>query len=348
MKEISSSTCAAVFTLGILASLLALCTRCRRKKRKRALAQDWVRLVDAFRLRPPELSESAAEPQQPNGVNSTGENQRLAIITLPLSLRDDDGTASVSSFLILPQRQLPHIPSEDLSATEEMYSNLSFPSPTQEVLYESVMLTGGERDPPGFIKAEEGVPRGREGQANGAEYACVLKVKKKEELPEAEAEAEGPQAKSPQKSHLAKTALNLPMAQVEEMYSVVCKGGKKKMSGSEADGEEKPCHVEMSHGDSPWAPVPQEPDAKAEPRGSSSHSFVPEPCYDSVSESWALSDRRAEAEPAYETIDTHWKQSRRKRKAKPKGAAENLYESIENLTTRFEIKICSPSLKRDS
>ncbi|KAL8179718.1 UNVERIFIED_CONTAM: hypothetical protein K2H54_071730 [Gekko kuhli] len=309
----------AVPTLGILVFLLALCILCRRKHSKQAFSQDGVSLVDAP-ARSPEHSESAAKPQKLKRADSRGKDRQSASFHLQLPLREDDGTTSVSSFTIVTQRQLPQIPSEDLPAAEETYSNLTFPSPAQEVLYESVAVKDGERDQPGFIEVEEGLPRG--GEASRAEYACVLKVKKKEEA--TEVEAGGSPGTPPQQPCLAKTAANPQTVPVEAMYSVVNKAGKKKKKTADFEGNGE----ETSHRNGQLAAVHQGPDSRAEPRPSSSLSPVTEPCYDSVShDSWLLPDGREGAEPAYETVDAHWKPSRRKGKASP-NKPENLYESI--------------------
>ncbi|XP_054837701.1 uncharacterized protein LOC129331274 [Eublepharis macularius] len=342
MEDLVFFSFVAVSMLGILAFLLVLCTLCRRKSSKRSLPQDNGRLVDALTVRQTELSESATKSQKLNRSNSRGKNQRSATVNLPFPLREEDGTASVSSFTILTQRQLPRIPA-DLPDAEETYSNLTFPNPTKEMLYESVTVKGGERDRSDLIEVEEGLPQGQQVQASGAEYASVLKVKKKEEPPEME--VGDSQVMAVQQPCPAKTTLNPHTVKVEEMYSVLCKTRKKKKTNSEGDGEESPHHTVMSHQDGQLTAAHQEPSCKARPPSSSPRSLITEPCYDTVScESQALPNGREVAEPAYETVDAHWKPSKRKGKAKPNRQAENLYESIENLT----LELRNPNLSSRS
>ncbi|XP_077192473.1 uncharacterized protein LOC143836900 [Paroedura picta] len=319
----------AVSMLGLLACLLALCALCRRKHSKQDLPQDGMCLVEAPALRSTELGESAPKPQMLKRADPQGKNRRPASFNFQLPPREDDGTTSVSSFPVIPQWQLPQIPSKSLQASDETYSNLTFPGQAQEeTLYESVTITGGGRNQPGLIQGAEGLPRAREDQP---EYARVAKVKDKEEPPQGK--VRGSQGTPPQQPQPAETPTNPPAVQVEEMYSVVNKAGKKKkktttMTDFEGEEGERSRHIETSHQNGQLTAVHQEPDSGAQPGPSSPFSPASEPCYESVScESWRLPDGRGVSEPAYETVDAHWKPPRGKGNRGP-NKPENLYESI--------------------
>lgn len=97
-------------------------------------------------------------------------------------MSEDDGTASSCSFIILHPRDLPRIPSADLPSPDQTYSNLTFLNPAQERLYESVSTLRDRREQPSPTP-EEVAPKGREDRVVGAEYAKVLKVKKRRNEP---------------------------------------------------------------------------------------------------------------------------------------------------------------------
>lgn len=317
----------------ITACLLALCTLCRRKSNHKAAAQDGVMLVEAPLLRQTEFSVlggSATNLPKISRTNSKEKNQRPTSIHIPYAMGEDDGTASSCSFIILHQRDLPQIPTADLLPGDQTYSNLSFLNPAQEMLYESVSVVGDKREQ-SSPKADEVALKDREDNGVGAEYASVLKVKKKKNQPGLESgtvQATG-------------TLLTTPQAlQVEEMYSVVCKAKKKKnKSDSKNQSEERASQVEMKEGDGQVTAVNQESEGIAVHLSSSLPTPVIEPCYESINcGSWMDMNRNGKQtpEPAYETVDSHWDRSRRKNKTSRTIPAENLYESIENLASQFQ------------
>ncbi|XP_062977152.1 uncharacterized protein LOC134395083 [Elgaria multicarinata webbii] len=288
------------------------------------------------------LRGSVADLRKLNGADSRGKEERPTSVNISSLLSADDGTASSSSFIILPPRELPRIPSVELLSPEETYSNLSFPKRAEEVLYESVTLKGegGGGGEESSRTTQAVAVKGSEEQADGAQYARVLKwnkKKKKEKNNQAGPEA-GP-APALQEPYLA--GLALTPQKIEEMYSVVCKDKKmKKMDKTKAKvskglGEEGTPQVEMSRGNCQVAAASQESDGLAGHQPSLFPAPTIERCYESInSESWMGREERAE--PAYETVDSHWTDARRKGKLNRNILAENLYETIENVTFPFQ------------
>ncbi|XP_066480832.1 lck-interacting transmembrane adapter 1 [Tiliqua scincoides] len=326
--------------VAVTACLLALCTLCRRKSNQRAAAQDGVMLVEAPLLRQTELSllgGSATNLPKISRANSKEKTQRPASIHIPFTLSEDDGTASSCSFIILHQRDLPQIPSASLLPPDQTYSNLTFLNPAQEMLYESVSMLGDKKEQPS-PRAEEVALKDRGDMALGAEYASVLKVKKKRN--QTGLEAGTAQETETQEQPLAGMLSTVPQVlQVEEMYSVVCKAKKKKASDSKEQSEERTSQVEMKQGNGQVIAVQQESQGIADHQSLLLPSPVIEPCYESVNcGPWVDVSRNGEQtpEPAYETVDSQWDRSRRKKKPSRNIPPENLYESIENLAFQFQ------------
>ncbi|XP_053169665.1 uncharacterized protein LOC128353034 [Hemicordylus capensis] len=322
--------------VGVAACLLALCTVCRRRDKNRTAPQDGTVLIEASLLRQTEHSsprESAHNRHKPHRVNSKGKTQRPTSINIPYSLNEDDGAVLSSSFLILPQRDLPQIPPAGPLSPDQTYSNLSFLNPNQEVLYESVTVIEDERES-SSPRVEDAVPKAREDHTTGGEYARVLKVRKKENQPEVEPGTS--QATALQEPSILGVALTpRQTVQVEEMYSVVCKARKKKAKDSEELSEERRPTVEAGQGNGQGAAVrPESSDGRA-----GCQSSLSEPCYESVNcESWVgmVRNGKQAPEPAYEPMDIHWNKPKRRGKSKLNTPTENLYESIENIAFQFQ------------
>ncbi|XP_042322033.1 uncharacterized protein LOC121929990 isoform X2 [Sceloporus undulatus] len=296
-------------------------------RKNRIPLQDGELLAEATLLRQIELLPlrgSVTKLQILDKTNSRAKNLSPASVNIHC---EDDGTVSSCSFVILPQRQLPQPPSVDLISPEETYSNLTFPEQTQEVLYEAVDLKEDKWGEPSSVAA-----KGKEDHSVADGYAKVQKRKKKKNA----AETEGMPKQALQESSPTETASAPSTLKLEEMYAVVCKEKKKKGKNGVVLGENRRPQVETSHGNCHVASLAQGSDGMAEHPSSLFQPHMIEPCYESVScESWADVGKKETEEPAYETVDTHWKKPRKKRKSKNNTAAENLYESIDNLAFQF-------------
>ncbi|KAH0619278.1 hypothetical protein JD844_019198 [Phrynosoma platyrhinos] len=310
----------AVSFFVVTACFLILCTLCQRKNR--IPLQDGELLAEATLLRQTELL-----PQRGSVTNLQMLNRTNSRAKTSVNIHcEDDGTVSSSSFVILPQRKLPQPPPMDLMPPEQTYSNLTFPEQTHEVLYETVDLKEGKPEEPSPVTA-----KGKEDR-NGADgYAKVQKRKKKNA-----AEPERRTKQALQESGPSETASAPSTLKLEEMYAVVCKEKKKTTKNGVILGENRRPQAEKSQGNCHVVSLAQEYDGMAGHPSSLYQPHIIEPCYESVScESWADVGKKETEEPAYETVDTHWKKARKKRKLKNNTAAENLYESIENLAFQF-------------
>ncbi|XP_058032434.1 uncharacterized protein LOC131194888 isoform X2 [Ahaetulla prasina] len=257
--------------------------------------------------------------QHGGGRDPGDANTIPALLTLPRPPNKDGNTVGSCSFLILPQRDLPNVP----SSPDMTYSNLSFPKRGEVTLCESQRVEGEESQKvhPVADKITEDIP-GHEAQAGGPSYACVVKKKKttttddKQTWVEMDKPREMPLLTSP--------ALSPPTKEIEEMYSVVCKEKKKK----------KAQRSEEAAPQAKGNPVSQESNGIASYQ-SSSLPTATEPYYETVPcEPWTKVASQPVAEPAYESVDTYWNKVKKKKTKAPKKkmAPENLYESIDQVT----------------
>ncbi|XP_020668098.3 lck-interacting transmembrane adapter 1 [Pogona vitticeps] len=318
----------AIFAMSLFAAacFLALCASCKRKDNNRMPAQDEELRDEAALLRQMELLPlrgSASNLPKLKRANFRGKNQSSAGVSVSY---EDDGTVSSCSFIILPQRDLPQTPSEDPLPPEETYSNLTFPKRALEVFYESVKVKEEEPEETCVITEEAagGVQADRPVEVA---YARVLKGKQKKNHSR-------PEVGVSQEPCPGGTVLT-PTVQVQDMYSVVCKNKRKTAHSCEGLGDERTSPMKASPGNCRRVSVGDE-ESGGRPGDWSPSSFespVTEPCYESVRcRSWGDAGREKTTEPAYETVDILWENPRAKKKLKKKVPAENLYESIENLT----------------
>lgn len=332
--------------LGVLVFLSALCAACRRKARKKVVPPDGVKLVDVSLLRQMQLrslSKSDTKLHELNRVKCMDEHQRPASVDFLYpsgSLGDGEGAVHSSSFSILLHRELPQIPhsnpSADALSPDQTYSNLSFLAPLKpapEALYECAAMTQERPQPmPVLGTPMEASPLSEEDKAVTAEYACVRKVKKNFQ-PELQDETQGESSMGPADPEAWEGAACNPAAvKVEEMYSTVCKAGKKKKHPGSA-----PCPSEgMDTGETGQGeqgrPAAHLRDVRAGYKSTPGRVSLTEPCYESISDgSWTEHGRNPAPEPSYEAVDVNWKKPKRRDKSTRNCPAENLYESISEM-----------------
>ncbi|KAG6938526.1 Lck interacting transmembrane adaptor 1 [Chelydra serpentina] len=323
--------------LGVLVFLSALCAACRRKARKKVVPPDGVKLVDVSLLRQMQLrslSKSDTKLHELNRVKRTDEHQRPASVDFLYpsgSSGDGEGAMHSSSFSILLRRELPQIPPSDPSADalcpDQTYSNLFFSAllnPAPEALY--ACAAGTPEGPP--PKPVLGTPLSEADKAVTAEYACVRKVKKN--FPD---ETQGESSVGPADPEgWEGAACNPPAVKVEDMYSTVCKAGKKKKhQGSAPSLSEGMDTGETGQGEH-GRPAAHPRGVRAGYQSTPGRVSLTEPCYESINDgSWTEHGRTPAPEPAYEAVDVNWKKPKKRDKSSKNCPTENLYESISEM-----------------
>ncbi|CAM4640358.1 unnamed protein product [Lepidochelys olivacea] len=332
--------------LGVLVFLSALCAACRRKTRKKVVPPDGVKLVDVSLLRQMQLrslSKSDTKLHELNRVKHVDEHQRPASMDFLYpsgSLEDGEGAAHSSSFSILLHRELPQIPhsnpSADALSPDQTYSNLFFSAPLKpapEALYECAAVTQeGPQPMPVLGTPVEASPLSEADKAVMAEYACVRKAKKNFQ-PELQDETQSESFVGPADPEgWEGAACNPPAVKVEEMYSTVCKAGKKKKhQGSALSLSEGMDLGETGQGEQGW-PAAHLGDVRAGYQSTPGQVSRTKPCYESISVgSWTEHSRNPAPEPAYEAVDVNWKKPKKRDKSTKNCPAENLYESISEM-----------------
>ncbi|XP_032074039.1 uncharacterized protein LOC116509153 isoform X2 [Thamnophis elegans] len=313
------------------ACFVAFCTACKRKDESKlsSLVDDQVSCDEPAvpgPMAPLAFGGSLPSLQHGSERDPGDANIAPALLTLPHPSNEGDNAVGSCSFLILPQRDLPNVP----SSPDMTYSNLSFPKRGEVTLCESQRVEGEEsRDVhPVADKIVEDVP-GHHAQPGGPSYACVVKKKTTADGKQTWVEVDKP----PQMSLLTGTGLSLPTKEIEEMYSVVCKDKKKKKAQRpEGDGEEAAPQAKGNPGHCQEIMVSLESNGIASYQPSSLPTAM-EPYYDTVPcEPWTKVANQPVAEPAYESVDTYWNKVKKKSKVqKKKMTPENLYESIDQV-----------------
>ncbi|XP_067410694.1 lck-interacting transmembrane adapter 1 [Emydura macquarii macquarii] len=332
----------ALALLGVLVFLSALCAACRRKDRKKKVPADGVKLVDASLLRQMQLrslSKSDTKLHELNRVKFTAEHQRPASVDFlypSASLGEGEGAVHSSSFSILLHRELPHVPPSnplaDALSPDQTYSNLPFSAPLKPapaLLYECVAVNQEGSQPELILGTPvEASPLSEEDKAVTAEYTCIRKVKRNFQ-PERQDETRQP-AGDP--GGWEGAACNPQTVKVEEMYSTVCKAGKKKNhQGPALSPSEGTDAGKTSQGEQGW-PAAQQGEGRAGYQSTQARVSLAEPCYESISDgSWTDRGQNPAPEPAYEAIDVNWKKPKRRDKSTKNCPAENLYESISEM-----------------
>ncbi|KYO30107.1 lck-interacting transmembrane adapter 1 isoform B [Alligator mississippiensis] len=311
----------AVALLGVLVLLSALCAACRRKGKKKKVLPDGVKLIDESLLRQTQLrslSKSDTKLHELNRVKLQKDSHR------PVSM----------DFLYteLPRIPLPHSSAETPSP-DQTYSNLVFSAtqrPAPETLYEPVVAKqGAPQLVANLASSTEAAPLGSEGRVVTADYACVRKVKKPQpELCEV-MPGESSQKPSDGLPGWGGAACSPPTAKVEEMYSTVCKAGKKKAQDSPCAGR---AAAEVGPRDHSWPAACQEKGNRAGYPSTPTCPLLIEPCYESVDDSpWAKRGSSPAPDPDYAEVDAKWKKSERKSKSPRSCPSENFYESVSDL-----------------
>ncbi|XP_064377730.1 lck-interacting transmembrane adapter 1 isoform X2 [Dromaius novaehollandiae] len=276
--------------LGGLVYLGALCAACRRG-RKKTVPADGVKLAEQVPPRPApprSLSRSDTRLHELCRLKPADEGApRPVSVDSPLA--PGGGGASPWGSGGLPRRELPRVP-----APEQTYSNLP-PAPPRR--------PRGPREP-----EEPAAPS----PAASADYACVRKARRPEPGDGARRE---PAGLRPGDGHGSPPPALPP--QVEDMYSTVCKGARRKPQ----DAAGPPRAVGQP---GPRWPRCPEPAAALEPcyetlgrGGWPSPARGPEPHYEAVGGGWG---QPRGPEPLYESVGDAW-DSRGPRS--PPGAAPN-------------------------
>ncbi|XP_078506561.1 lck-interacting transmembrane adapter 1 [Lissotriton helveticus] len=315
-------TIAALSTLLGLLLMSALCIICKRKRRKKkTLCSDGVLVVDVSLLRQTQLrslSKSDTKLHELQSIRLKETNRRpLSMDYHYSSPLDRSGGQQGLSNHIPQKRVLPKIPHAglrgDWRSPNQIYSHLkpnSDPKPQEIVAgnYEAVTASAetNPEPPPSASGCNENTA------AITAEYACVKKLRKTtpaelldqaehKDLQDSSSLVRDPQA-PPAMGRIVK---------LEEMYSTVCKLGKKKPQYpaaivSENAILEKDAHIAKVK---TQAAIPTQQPSEERAGPSSTAQLV-------------------EEEPAYETIDLPWATKGKEGNAERNFQAENLYESI--------------------
>ncbi|XP_019403858.1 PREDICTED: lck-interacting transmembrane adapter 1 isoform X2 [Crocodylus porosus] len=335
----------AVALLGVLVLLSALCAACRRKGKKKKVLPDGVKLINESLLRQTQLrslSKSDTKLHELNRVKLQKDSHRpVSMDFLYTSGASGEAESSMNSssisISILLRRELPRIPLSP-SCTEtpnadQTYSNLVFSAARRsapETLYEPVVAKqGAPQLVPNLAPSTEAASLGSEGRAVTADYACVRKVKKPQ--PELCKMTPGESSQEPSDSlpGWGGAACSPPTVKVEEMYSTVCKAGKKKAQDSASAGR---AAAEVGPGDRSWPAARQEEGVTAGYPSTLACPLLIEPCYESVDDSpWAKRGSGPAPDPDYAEVDAKWKKSERKSRSPRSCPSENFYESVSDL-----------------
>ncbi|XP_069506980.1 lck-interacting transmembrane adapter 1 [Ambystoma mexicanum] len=319
---------AALCALAGLVVLSALCTFCKRRRRKKKnLVSDGVLLVDVSLLRQTQLrslSKSDTKLNELHSIRFKETNRR------PLSMdylySTTSGRARVQlgpgDHHVSSKRVLPNIPHADLRG-EWRNPNHTYSNP-KSGLEPQPIKSATETDGKGAANADPktepppSVTRSQEvTTAITAEYACVKKQRKN--VP-TEPQEHGKQAPPRDGSSFPGDSAALPPGgqalKLEEMYSTVCKRGKKKPQDPAPLAEENIAPEGASH--TPAVEIQSiSPPGNGLPHHDMNREWVRLRCPDPFVE-----------EPAYETIDMPWVKEDREGRAERKCLNENLYESI--------------------
>ncbi|XP_019365597.1 PREDICTED: lck-interacting transmembrane adapter 1 isoform X1 [Gavialis gangeticus] len=319
-------------------------SHCRKGKKKKVLP-DGVKLINESLLRQTQLrslSKSDTKLHELNRVKLQKDSHRpVSMDFLCTSGASGEGESSMNSssisISVLLRRELPRIPlppsSAETPSPDQTYSNLVFSAarrPAPETLYEPVVAKqGAPQLVPNLASSTEAASLGSEGRVVTADYACVRKVKKPQPEPCEVTPGESSQKPSDGLPGWGGAACSPPTAKVEEMYSTVCKAGKKKAQDSPSAGR---AAADVGPGDHSWPAACQEEGVRAGYPSTLACPLLIEPCYESVDERpWAKRGSSSAPDPDYAEVDAKWKKSERKSRSPRSCPSENFYESVSDL-----------------
>ncbi|XP_030068003.1 lck-interacting transmembrane adapter 1 [Microcaecilia unicolor] len=220
--------------LGLLLSV-TICVICKKKRRKKKILVDRVKLVDVSLVRQTQLrslSKSDTKLHELKRVQARERHQRPASMDfLCLSDFGREYPLQGSGSNILQHRQLPQTPLCNPSNTalsgEHTYSNLRFtiqPKADPSVFYESVTVTEASPLPGTQERCNPAMAAVRQEQEVISEYAGVTKSKRAQKERELEgAASENSPSQSRTLRYREAGIGNATAEKVEEMYSTVCK-----------------------------------------------------------------------------------------------------------------------------